>query len=127
MNTLQFTGVIHQIKETQVISDTFSKREFILTDEHETYPKFINFELIKDNCDLIANHKVGQKITVNFNLDGRLWTNPKTNEERCFNTLKVWRIESLEDAAPIKVKGNIEKNFVEDSISADSSPNDLPF
>ena len=95
MSILQFSGVIHQIKETQQISETFCKREFILTDNDENYPKFINFELVKDNVDLIEPFKEGQEITVNFNLEGRMWTNPATDIERCFNSLKAWKIEAV--------------------------------
>ena len=98
MSNLQFTGTVHEVKETQQISDTFSKREFILTDNDEKYPKFISFELVKDNVDLINGIKAGQEITVSFNLEGRLWMNPKTNEERCFNSLKAWKIEAVGNA-----------------------------
>ena len=98
MSNLQFTGTVHEVKETQQISDTFCKREFILTDNDEKYPKFISFELVKDNVDLINGIKAGQEITVSFNLEGRLWMNPKTNEERCFNSLKAWKIEAVGNA-----------------------------
>lgn len=94
MSNLQFTGTIHKINDVQQISDTFSKREFVVTDENDKYPKFINFELIKDNVDLLGTFKVGDSVTVSFNLDGRSWVNPKTNEERFFNSLKAWRIEA---------------------------------
>ena len=53
MSNLQFTGTIHLIGETKQITDTFSKREFVVTDGADQYPKFINFELIKDNVDLV--------------------------------------------------------------------------
>ena len=98
MSSLQFTGIVHEVKETQQISDTFCKREFILTDNDENYPKFILFELVKDNVDLINDIGVGAMITVSFNLEGRLWMNPKTNVERCFNSLKAWKIEATEGA-----------------------------
>tara|TARA_R110002020_G_scaffold461179_1_gene680008 strand:+ start:48 stop:401 length:354 start_codon:yes stop_codon:yes gene_type:complete len=100
MSTFNFTGTIDTINETQVISETFSKREFVLTDNDENYPSFIAFELIKDNCNLLDNYKIGDKITVSFNLEGRKWLNPKTNIERTFNTLKVWKIEGQESAEP---------------------------
>ena len=92
MSNLTFTGTVNKLKEVQVISDKFRKQEIILTDNHHTYPKFINFEVTNDNCDLLVGIKEGQEVEVNFNLEGRLWTNPKTNEERCFNTLKIWKI-----------------------------------
>jgi len=113
MSALQFTGTIDTIKETQQISDTFSKREFVLTDKDDKYPKFISFELVKDNCVLLDEYQTGQEVTVNFNLEGRKWMNPKTNEERTFNTLKVWKIESVGSAPapiPAPAKASIENN-----------------
>tara|TARA_R110000803_G_scaffold55610_1_gene112567 strand:- start:254 stop:598 length:345 start_codon:yes stop_codon:yes gene_type:complete len=89
---LQFKGTIYQIKEVQQITDTFSKMEFILTDNAPEYAKFINFELVKDNISLLDNFAEGQEVTVNFNLEGRLWTN-KEGVEKCFNSLKAWKIE----------------------------------
>ena len=108
MSNLQFTGTIHLIGETKQITDTFSKREFVVTDGAEQYAKFINFELIKDNVDLVNGLKVGQEITVSFNLDGRIWTNPQ-GEDKFFNSLKAWKIEPVGNApapqtkAPTKV------------------------
>ena len=102
MSNLQFTGTIHLIGETKQITDTFSKREFVVTDGADQYPKFINFELIKDNVDLVNGLKVGQEITVSFNLDGRIWTNPQ-GEDKFFNSLKAWKIEAVGNApAPKK-------------------------
>ena len=114
MSNLTFTGTVNKLKEVQVISDKFRKQEIILTDNNDTYPKFINFEVTNDNCDLLAGIKEGQEVEVNFNLDGRLWTNPKTGEERCFNTLKIWKIN---------VKGS-EQKFTPTKPNVTS---DLPF
>jgi hypothetical protein len=39
---MEITGKIYKINETQVVSDRFSKREFILTTEHNTpYPQSV--------------------------------------------------------------------------------------
>ena len=97
MSNLQFTGKIHRINETQQVTETFSKREFFVTDGAEQYPKFINFELVKDKCDLIDAFSIGQMVTVSFNLEGRLWVNPQ-GEEKCFNSLKAWKVVSTEGA-----------------------------
>ena len=94
-NILQFKGMIHQIKEVQQITDTFSKKEFVVTDNAPEYAKFINFELVRDNISLLDNFIEGQEVTVNFNLEGRLWTN-KEGVEKCFNSLKAWKVESSE-------------------------------
>ena len=114
MSNLTFTGTVNKLKEVQIISDKFRKQEIILTDNHEKYPKFINFEATNDNCDLLAEIKEGQEVEVNFNLEGRLWTNPKTNEERCFNTLRIWKINikgSAEQSAPAETKPNVTSDL----------------
>ena len=116
MSNLQFTGTIHLIGETKQITDTFSKREFVVTDGADKYPKFINFELIKDNVDLVNGLQVGQEITVSFNLDGRIWTNPQ-GEDKFFNSLKAWKIEAVGNApvpqpkAPAKVEAGDDLPF----------------
>ena len=114
MSNLTITGKIDKINATQQISDTFSKREFII-ESGDKYPQFINFELVKDKVELIDNFKIGDSITVHFNVDGRKWTNPKTNEERCFNSLKAWKIELDENVS------NSENTPVK------ASTEDLPF
>mgnify|MGYP003635541622 CR=1 FL=1 len=121
MSNLQFTGTIHKINDVQQISDTFSKREFVVTDGDDKYPKFINFELIKDNVDLLGTFKVGDSITVSFNLDGRSWINPKTNEERFFNSLKAWKIEAGAESAKFVAPKPTKK------VAPPEPVDDLPF
>jgi len=111
-NILTFTGTVNKLKDVQVISEKFRKQEIILTDNHENYPKFINFEATNDNCDLLTDIKEGQEVEVNFNLEGRLWTNPKTNEERCFNTLRIWKISVKgSNSAPEESKPNVTSDL----------------
>ena len=88
---------IHSIGETQNVTDTFSKREFVV-ETQEDYPQFLLLQVIKDKCGVLNNYKVGQNVKVSLNLKGRLWTN-KEGVEKCFNTLECWRIEKLEDSA----------------------------
>ena len=95
--SLQTTGRIKEIKETQVITDSFSKREFIITDESSQYPQIILFQFTQDRCDLLNAFAVGQEITINFNLRGREWTS-LTGDVRVFNTLEAWRIEAKASA-----------------------------
>lgn len=85
------TGIIKVKKETEQITDTFKKREFVLTDNSDQYPQDINFQLSQDKVGLIDNYKVGDTIEVSFNLRGREWINPQ-GEAKYFNTLDVWRV-----------------------------------
>ena len=81
---------IHSISETQNVTDTFSKREFIV-ETQEDYKQYLQLQVIKDKCDVLNNYKKGDDVIVSLNLKGRLWTNPQ-GEEKCFNTLECWKI-----------------------------------
>ena len=80
---------------------------------------------MQDKCDLIDSFQIGDDIKVNFNIRGRRWENPKTNEIRFFNSLDAWRIE--------KVNQESTTNDLPPMPSAepvnidDSEADDLPF
>ena len=95
-----FTGTLKVKKDEQVVSDKFKKREFVMSDDHESYPQVISFQLAQDKTSLIDAVEVGSQITVHFNLRGRDWTN-KEGKVMYFNTLDAWRIESGAVAAPV--------------------------
>jgi hypothetical protein len=82
------------------VSEKFTKREFVLTDNHPQYPQSINFQLSQGRCDIIDPYKVGETLTVTFNLRGR--KHRKTDgTERVYNTLDAWKIQRFgEQAAP---------------------------
>lgn len=100
-------GFVHSIgATTEYGSNGFTKREFVikLTGEGENpdYPNFIALELIKDKCALLDHFQIGEEVSVQFNLSGRLW-NPPGKPEKCFNSLQAWRIEKAggtENAMP---------------------------
>ena len=81
---------IHSIGETQNVSATFSKREFIV-ETQETYPQYLLLQVVKDKCNVLNNFQVGQLVSVSINLKGRLW-NDKEGVEKCFNTIECWKI-----------------------------------
>jgi single-strand DNA-binding protein len=87
------TGTIKSIGDTIQVSEKFKKREFVIETE-ENYPQFILFELNQDRCDIIDAYQIGQKVTVEYNLKGRQWTNNQ-GEVKTFNTLQVWKIQPL--------------------------------
>lgn len=91
---METTGTIKVIEATQVVSDKFKKREFVLT-TGDTYPQHVSFQLTQDKVELLANYQVGDKIKVQFNLRGREWNGPQG--VKYFNSLEAWRIESVTD------------------------------
>jgi hypothetical protein len=86
-------GTIKVANATQVISEKFSKREFVI-ETTDQYPQLVMFQLTQDKCNLLDAFKVGNQLEVSFNLRGREWTNPQ-GETKYFNTLEAWKIEVL--------------------------------
>jgi hypothetical protein len=79
------------------VSDKFSKREFVITDNASMYPQDIQFQLTQDKCSLLDGYNPGEQIDVSFNLRGREWVSPQ-GETKYFNTIEAWRIEKVATA-----------------------------
>lgn len=96
------TGKISVIFDEMQVSATFKKREFVIEVEDDKYPEFIKLEAIQDKTDLLNNFSIGQEVAVSFNLKGRKWTDPKTQEVKYFNSHHAWKIEAVgqQPAAP---------------------------
>lgn len=88
---MEFTGTIERIGATVTVSEKFKKRDFVVNDEGQSYPQSVIFEAHQDRVDLLDSLKVGDEVTVKFNLKGRNWTNP-AGEVKTFNTLQAWSI-----------------------------------
>lgn len=94
---MQIKAKLLEIFESQKVTDTFKKREFVVEYvENPQYPEFLKFELIQDKCELLDKLSSGQEIEIHFNLKGRKWTDPKGGI-KYFNTLQAWKI-SAEDS-----------------------------
>ena len=108
----RLTGTLKVANATQVISEKFSLRKFVITDESQ-YPQDIEFQLTQDKCDYLDQYRVGEKIDVSFNLRGREWNSP-SGETKYFNTLEAWKIERVGGAPqgstppPVAVSQEIE-------------------
>jgi ribosomal 30S subunit maturation factor RimM len=113
-------GELKVIKDVQQISDSFKKREFVVTDASGQYEQNILLQTVQDRCDLLDKFKEGDNVEVSFFLRGREWTDPKTKDVKYFNSLDVWKIDSLEDAKK-KVANDTGENFVA------PGDDDLPF
>jgi len=122
----ELKGSVKVVSETNVISDKFKKREFVITDDSSQYPQDIAMQLTQDNCDKLNGVKVGDRLLVKFNLRGRAWNDPKTGKDRYFNSLDAWFIQKESADSPVKIKGGIESNFMEDAVASNVS-DDLPF
>jgi hypothetical protein len=115
----KLTGTIKVINDTVKISEKFSKREFVVTDNDAMYPQDISLQLIQDKVSILDNYSEGESVEVSFNLNGREWTSPQ-GEVKYFNTLNAWRIEKAESSQ--------QKNEPQQNTDASSEQDDLlPF
>ena len=103
------TGTLKVAKETQVVSEKFSKRIFVITDESQ-YPQDIEFQLTQEKCNLLDGIGVGSKLEVSFNLRGREWNSP-SGETKYFNTLEVWKIDVLGATAQPHIADDLDEMF----------------
>lgn len=97
--SFELQGQIHSIgATTEYGNNGFTKREFVVKltgdGENSAYPNYIALELIKDKCALMDQFKIGDEISAQFNLSGRLWSG-NGGPEKCFTSLQAWRIERV--------------------------------
>lgn len=88
INTI--TGTVYKIGQTNQVSDKFSKREIAIKTD-DTYPQTISFQFSNDKCPLLDNVRIGEKVSINYNLRGRTWTG-NDGIEKIFNTIEGWAI-----------------------------------
>lgn len=93
--SLELTGTIKAISETQTFASGFQKAELVLVTE-EQYPQPINIEFLQDKIHILDPVKVGDAVTIAINIRGREWTSPQ-GEVKYFNSIVGWRIEKKAD------------------------------
>lgn len=89
--SMELVGTIKEIFPEQQISQSFKKREMVLTTD-EQYPQTIMVEFTQDKGALLNNYAPGNNVKVNFNIRGREWTNPQ-GQVKYFTSIQGWRIE----------------------------------
>lgn len=78
-------GKIKLIDDVQTFNGGFTKREFVITVESK-FPQDIKFEVVKDKCSLLDQFKVGQEVTVNFDIRGNEYNG------KHYVNLNAWKI-----------------------------------
>jgi hypothetical protein len=129
----KLTGTVKVINPTQVISEKFSKREFVI-ETQDQYPQLVMFQATQDKCSLLDNVQLSSQVEVSFNLKGREWTSP-AGEVKYFNTLEAWRIEKVGQANAMPAGGPSAMSLGSDPIPAattsavasNEEEDDLPF
>ena len=92
---MQLKGSIKLINETEVISEKFQKRLFVIVTDEEKYPQEILIETTQDNVSLLDKFAEGETVSVEINIRGRAWESQKDGTTKYFNTIQAWKIDSL--------------------------------
>ena len=119
------SGTIKLINETQTFPSGFSKREFVITTEHDKYPQDLKFEVVKDRCDMLDQFEVGQKVQLNFDIRGNEY------KDRYYVNLSCWKIQAAEGGddgggAPAAAGSSPEPSAAE-LRKEDDFDDDIPF
>jgi len=132
MITFDYTGVVEEVGETKTVgaSGTFTKRDLVVgndVDSQSRYPNPVLFTFKKDRCALCDSVKKGDRVKVQFTIDGRRWDGP--NGVRYFTDLTGWRIEVLnsDGTSTEPVPAPAEAPAVAPASAPAGDPDDLPF
>lgn len=87
------TGTITHIGQTKQMSDTFKIRKFIVEVPDGNYTQTVILQCTQDRTLLLDTVKVGQEVSVSYNIRGKAYTN-KDGEPDAFVSLDAWKIET---------------------------------
>jgi hypothetical protein len=95
---LEIIGKLIEKYETQVVSDRFKKREFVLELVEEVngspYTNYAKMQLVQNKCDILDRFNVGDVLRVNFNIKGNRYE--KEGRTSYFSNLDAWRLEKAD-------------------------------
>ena len=113
MDTIAITGTIEQILPLQLKGPNkdFKIQSMIITVDdsykkdgmtvHRTMPIKVDFK--QRNVELVQKHKVGEKVSVEWNLKGTKWQNVNKEEPTYFVSVEGWKIaHHIEDTNAVQ-------------------------
>lgn len=92
MAQVTITGSIKVVGKTQQVSEKFSKRELVVTEQGGQYPQMIPIEFKQDKTGLLDGFNPGEEVNVVCYVNGREWTG-KDGVTKYFLSLSGNRIE----------------------------------
>jgi len=98
---LEITGKLIEKFDTQVVSDRFKKREFVLELVEEIngspWTNYAKMQLVQNKCEILDRFEVGDTLRVNFNIKGNRYE--KEGKTSYFSNLDAWRLEKADPNA----------------------------
>lgn len=129
-------GNIKWIGETQSFPSGFSKREFVVTTQHDKYPQDLKFEVVKEKCTLLDAFDVGTAVTVSFDIRGNEYNGKYYVNLSCWKLqgdggedagLKSERRSPGANARPINRMNSAEPSAEELRNESNFDDDDIPF
>ena len=121
---MEIKGIVHEIGNVIQVTDSFKKRELVIAyAENPQFVEYITVQAMQDRVSIFDNLKIGQQVSVDFNLKGRPWTN-KEGQTTYFNTLVAWRVTPLTNTQHVNQPTYADMPPVD--INGDED-DDLPF
>lgn len=94
--SLEVNGKLLVKYDTQVVSDKFKKREFVLELAEEingnVYTNFAKMQLVQQKCEILDKFNEGDQVKVSFNIKGNKWE--RDGKINYITNLDAWRIEA---------------------------------
>lgn len=89
-----FEGTVIDLGELFTAPSGFKKRTIAVRDDaaNGKFENVIPFTAKKDNVDLIGGLRVGDRVRIDYTMDGRKWDDPKTGKTRYFLDLSVKKL-----------------------------------
>lgn len=116
---LKDVQVVHK-SSVQQVSDKFSKVELLVTETEGDYRQSYKVQAANKNLDKVANINVGDVVTIDANLNGKLFTN-KQGEKVVYNSIDIWKIQVSGNIQPPQPKsGKVD-------LSGHNFDDDAPF
>ena len=121
VQTYEAIGSIGLIKATDVKSERFSVREFVVDLPGDMGEQRVTFQVINQKCDLLDAFEVGDQVTVEFKLGGREWQGNDGNT-RFFNSLVVHSMQRRSASA-----GPTSPEILQPAPASTSAGDEVPF
>lgn len=111
---MEFSGKVILVSDVETFKNDFTKQS-IVVETVDRYPQQIQVEFIKDNIDHLHNVRIGDEITVSFNLRGRAYNG------KYYVSLDGWRV--------VKSAKSEKEEFPNDvtTFTIEDESDDLPF
>jgi len=93
-DSFKIKGRLIKVSERIDKTDKFTIRIFAIQSK-ALYPQPIKFQLTNDRCDIIDPIKIGEEITVHFDIRGTEW------QDKIINNLNCWRVDRHVTAATV--------------------------